>query len=521
MAKKQKRNKSYTAKKSTPTQANTVSPNTVALLNQMQSFSVPRGMFPTQTATVDSINRDTEFFQRNEMYKDSFTRGMAQVILGRSIGASNNESIPFNLILDDKELLPQKDQDIITEEFAHLEKIINKSLFEVAMDSMFFGDGYSKIVMEEGKGITALLTNFTTKAPNITPIVSNKGQEIAYEVGASRLYKTKTDAGTAGNRHYVTNSTVARLNAKSNGSYTLLTEQVINFSEMSLFTDKEMYYEDGIYGGIVEDSYEDFKQYKWSLKALSNARIASAVLERFITHTLGSISNDEKIVLQNALEHQIHSTVKALGDRIKDKDPMPLIANHIIPTVGEDVNAVNIQESSPNIQGLDTIEDIMLHIKTYVSGIGFPMELTAFGGNVQGGGEKDSSFGQSLLMEEIGSNLRESIREYITNIVVLHFKAKFNLDIEDKVQIEFNNILNASKLKAEMQRMEAVSNSQQFLGIVEQLKAMKFEDTPETRELLKEEIKTIINQSYTNSQDIINSYIDYILTPAPKEEEGF
>jgi len=149
------------------------------------------------------------------------------------------------------------------------------------------------------------------------------------------------------------------------------------------------------------------------------------------------------------------------------------------------------------------------------------MELTAFGGNVQGGGEKDSSFGQSLLMEEIGSNLRESIREYITNIVVLHFKAKFNLDIEDKVQIEFNNILNASKLKAEMQRMEAVSNSQQFLGIVEQLKAMKFEDTPETRELLKEEIKTIINQSYTNSQDIINSYIDYILTPAPKEEEGF
>ena len=494
-----------------------ISPDTQALLRTMQPLSLQRGIFNIATFSSETIDRDSEYVKRTEMYQDTFTRGMAQVILTKSIGSSNNQAIPFDIVMPKKFDLPEADQEILEKEFKHLKTIINKELFEVAMDSLFYGDGYAKIVLEDGKGVTGLLTNFSTKAPNIISIVSNRGGTVAFEVGASAMYRSKGNI-IESSRNYVTKDQIARMSAKSNGTYTLLTEQAMDFQRLSVFNEEELYYEDGIYGGVVEDSYDDYLQFKWALQAVGNARVASAVVERFITHTLGNVSTEERLVLKNALTSQIENTTKAMATRMKDKDPTPLIANHLIATVGDNVNGVSIQESSPNVAGLASIEDIMLHIKKYVEGVGFSLELTSFRDNSQGGGEKDGSFTNSLRLEEIGSRIRDSVREYILSIVTLHFKAKYNKDISEEIAVEFNNILNTSKLKAEMQRMEAVSNSQQFLGIIEQLKTMQFEDNEDTREMLKNELETIINQATNNRQDVIETYIEFILTP-PKEED--
>jgi hypothetical protein len=491
------------------------------LLNSYYAGSSPRNLSITGSISLKTISRDSELLERQEMYEDTFTREMVKVIIVRAIGTTHDNIKPFDIVLKQDANIDKKMKKIINNEFKYLVDLISKNLIDITLDSQFFGDGYARIHSESKKGVTKILRNFSTTPFNITPIVSNQGKTVAYEVGSGRdILKGKNSFVTHNNsRQYVAPIFVGRLNSAGNGITTVTTEQLATINNIDLFNSEETIYEDGIYGGVMEGVYKEFLGYEWAIKSLANTRIASSVLERFIIHSLNSVNADEKEALKKGLENQIKSTLSSIKDKISTKSPGVLMANHIIPTTNDGTNGISIQESSPNFQGFQNIEDIMIHIRRFIGAIGFNIEMTPFAGMSIGGGEKDGVVQNSLQMDAQGTQIRSAIREYVFDIIKIHFIAKFDIEIDlSQIEVNFRSVINHAQQAEEAQTAEALMNDSQYNAILTDLKEKGYPDTPDVRKSLYAKLSRISSISEDYKENVINIDIDMILSK-PKEEE--
>jgi ribosomal protein L13 len=495
------------------------------MLNDLLSYSMPRQLGYTTNVKLELTARDVEYMQRHEMYRDKFTRLMVSLIIKNAIGASVTNNIPFQIKLDKDVELPKNIEELLKEEFDYLEKLIAKDLNTVILDSQFYGDGYVYKHIEDKKGITKLINNYSTKAFNITPIVTNKANTIAYEVSndsSKAIFSNTskfTNIGNASGRRYVVPFIVGRINAKKTIEEPTL-EQFAHIDNMNVFLEDELPYEDNVHGGVVEGAYEDFINFRWAIKALANTRVASSIVERFIIHNLGDLAKDEKDTLKKALEKVLKDQIDAVKERQKNKNPDVLISNHIIPTTGDNAtNSVSIQESNPSFAGFQNIDDIMLHIKKFLGSLGFTIELTPFGSGSVGGMERDGQIQNSLSLEESADNIREATADYIKDIVKTHLIAKHNMNIDENIlKVEFTSVINHSKVVAEQQRVEHITNTQQLLGIIDQLKAQGWEDTEENRKVVESTIYSMLPQDEDEREEIAKVYTNIVFTK-PKENQ--
>jgi len=490
------------------------------LINSMYSTSLLSGGLSTNQTLFSTKTRMTTFMQQQEMYSDVTVRGLVSIVINRAIGSTHDSIKPFEIIVSSKSTLNEAQKEMIKSELEYLENIINKNLTDVVMDSQFFGDGYSRKVFERGKGVTKILRNISTHPMNIIPIVTNHGNTIAYSItNSSSMFKSKKIT-QKNSMNLIAPIHVARLNSVGNGVINITSEQISDIDKHSVFDEKEYAYEDNISGGVMEGVYSKYKKFVWAITSLSNTRIASSVLERFITHNLANISSDEKKLLRSALEEQMKSTLSAITKKVDESDPNVLIANHIIPTTGDGTNNVSIQESSPNFQGLTSIDDIMIHIRNFLGAIGVNIEMTAFGGMTVGGNERDGVMQNSMQGDAQSSLIRSATREYILDIVKTHFLVKYDLEIDlSQIEVNFTSVINENMIKAETQRLESISNTQQVLGIVEQFKSMGFEDNEKNRTVLYGMIKDVISQTATNKEEQIEALVENILKKQNNQDE--
>jgi len=498
------------------------------LLNSAYSTSMPRNLSinAVKQNSIAVIQRDAEYIKRHEMYEDTFVREMVKVIIVRAIGTTHDNVKPFELTLSDDVNIDDKFKEIVKDELKYLENLISKNIIDIALDSQFYGDGYVRVVSENQKGVTAILSNYSTKPFNITPIRTNKLVDVAYEVSNNQdIIKTSDTANfesivnRKNSRFYVSTTNVARMNAQGNGISYLSTEQVAIVNNMNVFDDNTYVYEDGIYGGVVEGCYDDYISFKWAIKALANARIANSIIERFIIQPLNTTSDDDKRLLQRALEKQIQSTLDSLATKISDKSPDVLIANHIIPTTSDGTNNIQIQESSPNFNGFQNIEDIMIHIRKFIGSIGFNFDMTSFAQTL-GGRERDGVVENSLQMDAQGTQIRQAIRDYVLHISKVHFLAKYDLDIDiEKVEVNFTSVMNHAKMSSETQRMEAITNLQQLQSIIDGYKNMNIEDNEINRIAVKTQLEDILSSTSKNKDEQIEMLLNVIFTKNKEDGE--
>ena len=492
------------------------------LSRELIQASMPRNLlFGASTQkTFDSISRDVEYLQRHEMYEDPFTREMIKVIIARAIGVSHGDVLPFQLSISKKAEIKDPIRDILNEDLDHIKRVINKTLFPTVMDSQFYGDGYNAIVSEEKVGVTSLIYNFSTKPFNITSFVTNKGNSVAHEVSTNTgmLVNRKQRVNSTG-RSYVSPARVARMNAQANGIMNIQSENIIAVENMNAFSDKEVPYEDFVYGGVVEGCLDSFHTYKWAINALSAMRISSSMVERFITHTLEATSEAERTLLKLALENKIKAVRDAVKIRVDEKDPSILVANHIIPTTSENTNSVQIQESTPQFN--QQIDDIMFHIKRYIGDIGFNIDLTPFSEAMVGGGEKEGAVQNSLQMDTQGEQIRSAIRGYIEHIVSIHFLTKYGMEVNAEfLVVDFTSTINKAKIDAETQRMEAIGNVAQVAGVLMEMKGLQLADNPKSKTMIRELLKDTISNTSSDKEDILDAMIEHILTKPTEPTEG-
>jgi len=498
------------------------------LLNTYYSGSMPRNLFFSANinGSITAIDRDDELAKRDRMLRDPFVREMVKLIIVRAIGNTHDNTQPFEITLDDEIQLDPQYEKLLNNEFEHLEKIINKELLDLSLQSQFYGDSYVKIEFEKSKGVTRLLRNYSTNPFNITPVMTNKGETLAYEVSLDSYKFTNSNSKTAmmtnkNSRYYIAPINIGRINAQGNATDVITTSQYATLDNMNIFVDDERIYEDSVFGGIVEGVYEYYINYKFALTSLANTRIASSVVERFIIHSLEGVGDNEKRLLKQALEKQLKDTLSEVAKKTNDKNPNLMVANHMIPTTNGATNSVSIQESNLAPSGFQNIDDILAHIKAFVGAMGYSYQMTAFADGQTGGREREQFVDASFTLDNRASEIRNSIEDFIIGIVKTHFLAKFNLKIDTNIlKIRFTSIVNYNKIEAERQRVENISNNQMVLAMVEQFRGLSMQDNETNRTMLRSMFMDMLSQTSEDRDIQIDSFIDIIMTPPPQPEAG-
>lgn len=475
-------------------------------------YSEPRSFYLNGVAKT-STSRNTIYLARHEIYEDAFVREMVKVIITRAIGATYDRGKHFTLTFNHKLETTEYDEDLRL-----LEKLINLDLVETAMDAQFYGDAYSYIQTEEGKGVTNIINNWATKPFNVVPIMSNKSNDpVRYEVPKSTTGTVKKSKETGG-RLYVPPTAIARMNAKGNG-YRSINMDIPNIENMNPFIDEERLYEDSIYGGVVEGAIDSYKMFAWSIDALAKTRISSAVKERFITQALQDTSPENRKLLKDSLESRLKAVRTKVLDMLTSKDGNILTANYLITTTGDNTNAINIEEFGGDYSGLTSIDDIMINIKKFIADIGFNIELTPFSDAQQGGFESGGATQKSIQMDAQGEQVRKSLVGYINQIIETHFRVKYGQIIDTSmVNIDFISAVNSNQLLADEQRMQSVSNDAQVWALIEQIKGMGLQDKESTRSMLRSQFSEIVNDSIDEKEETILAMVDIVFEKAEADE---
>jgi ribosomal protein L13 len=88
---------------------------------------------------------------------------------------------------------------------------------------------------------------------------------------------------------------------------------------------------------------------------------------------------------------------------------------------------------------------------------------------------------------------------------------------ENILKVEFTSVINHSKIIAEQLRVEHITNTQQLLGIIDQLRAQGWEDTQENRKVVENTIYSMLPQDEEDREETARVYTNIVFTK-PKEE---
>lgn len=462
--------------------------------------------------------------RRMELFDDPFTRNVVGMTIIRSLGSDTEGRVPYMLEIKDGFTNAVKAKLQI--EFDDIKELIDEEISEVILDSQILGDGYTKLDIELGKGVVGIKKDIRFSPMTITPIKHFKTSKvIAFRVNplSSSIINTldtrkrhKNKGIAVNNSLFLMPFSIARANGVRRTLEKLTVEQYTEIQRLENIT-SDFVIEDNLYGGVCDEVYNYYLDYLYAINALADTRISSSVLERFITHDLDELNQEKKQKMVDSLTKGLMSAIDAVRKKIANRDTRLSIVTHILPTTNSNgTGGISIQDSQPSAQGLQNIEDIMFMIKKYCVALGFPFKSTEFGEEVGAGAKEDSTIQQSILLEIHAQSIRNTTEAYIRDIINKHIKMKFGIKLEKKdYTVSFSSSINHAKALKSAQAVEVLTESVQFLGLIEQVKMQNLEDTPANREMLKEFLK----DSMTKKETYLDSWIDIILAPPTENEE--
>lgn len=464
-------------------------------------------------------SRDTKLARRVELYSDPFTRNIVKMTIERACGGDILTSTPYEVKIKDIEnkALLEKIRDSIDE----LNLMLRDSIGEISLDAQILGDGYAKIELEQGKGVVRIINSIRYSPLLIAPIKNFLDDNIvAFRVNpilSSRFFgnKKEKDKIDMNGTSYHLPISFAHMNGQRRTLAKLTTEQ---FSEISTHeaTKDNFLIEDGVYGGVCDEVYEYYLDYKYAIEALSNTRIASSVLERFITQDLDELNEDKKEAMVKTLQESIYATTREIKKKVSLKDTLMSVITHIIPSTNGSTGGVTIQDSQASAQGLNNIDDIMFMIKKYCVALGFPFNMTEFGEDPTNGMNRDTPIQQSILLETHAKAIREAIGGYVSDLIIKHIAFKHGVQLEDKhIEVLFSSSINHSKALKSAQTVEVLNEVQQFLGVIDTLKMQGLEDSEENNKMVRE----LLSKLTTQDEEFVEAWVKEVFKVPPADDE--
>ena len=468
-----------------------------ALMDRLTPSQINQGLV--------SRNRASEYLWRATAMKDGLVKSILSAHLINAIGVKDTERPNVSILIDRDEVEIKDDGfiDFLNDEALAVSKMLNRKLAFIAKDALGLGDGYLSIRGVKGKGITDVLYNLGCKPWHIVPFRANiKDEDVGYLING--VFYDAIENNRPNQEVFV-----GRLNL-TDGSLELQ-EYTDSFQDTyNPFATKLSYYADSIHGGLLEGQKEAYEKFVGSINSSYARKIASSIIERYISVAMNHSTREERDVLKKTVAKMAQITDKHRKGKVEDSDATPSIVTHIVPTTSDSANGgLDIQESS--LEFSDDGDFNLSTAKRLIGGMKFHHEFTTFSDAREGERSPDSLARTSEQMEEVGGSLRDGVTALYKSVMNAHFSLLGGqIPKGDIWKVQFNAVTVQSKKEMEYDRVENLNNTAQYLDLISSIKDLGMKRDETTERVAKAFLKDSIPLNIINKDDYLEDILDLI-----------
>ena len=457
-------------------------------------------------------------YQRREMSTDPFVRQIVSLIINRAIGTTEQKEESLVLSVKDRNnILSDSIKRKLQEEFYQCKKVIAPILKQVLLDSAFYGRGYAKPVVDN-TGIKKIVVSILSLKPyHITPYKDNINDEIkGFEVTNSQFHK----AGNKGfnGKNIIKPQDIVYCEMNDSSHIEITSDDYLHIESMNTFSDIQSLYPAPILGGLVQNAFESYENYKKIISSLLALRINSVVLERFMMQSVQNTNPKEREAMAETLKNSVKKVQNKIKDKIDRKDPLIHRITHIVPH-NELAGGLQIQESQPDFSALQNMDDVTFAIKILCSELGYDYSLTAFSDGKIGGYENEGTIESSIIMESKAEIIRETAIQFVEQVIQSHFRAKFKKELNlNFLDVSFPSVITNANNKAEMFKEGQKASVRLTTELIEGFIGLGLSDNETSRRFIRSQLDGLIFANQDNKEQILDDIIDIILSKQKEEE---
>ena len=388
-----------------------------------------------------------------KMYRDPSISGALKLHVSAALGGHESRAecifiVPSQKLRAGTGKRATQLAQIIEQEGRLIASMINPDAFTLMSSGVRWGDAYTRVYTEQGKGVVALLNSEYTSAPRIQAY-ERGGVTVGYhvlELDKSQRVITK-----------LTTNQMVRLKMprtvevpQTEIVYGLLRQMLQEDSMQSL----------PIIPAPVGGSFLYEAEQAWSdmlllLSALTSQQIADSVKQANLTVDMDGMPPEQRGACRKRLEEMLLASRAFIESALKGGKAVYGTQYSFFPTWGNKqiVSAMNDLGQRGGSQG--NTEPLMIAVRRLFGSLGIDMSMVGWADMLSGGLGDGGFFHTSAQVSQRATMQRQGMTHYVNDLMQLHMQIKHGVRFDPNElpwEVQYFSTISASTTEAESNR---------------------------------------------------------------------
>lgn len=387
------------------------------------AYSANRTYADLDAISVSQVLTSMEMPARNRIQiYDRYMYMLGDPIVGQALNLHVTQSLGGHettgdvVFLEAKPDITPAELKMVEEIRADLSELINENVYQMALWGCAFGDSYSRIFGEEGKGITHLdVSDFYL--PSFVLAFEKAGKTVGYQISIDR------------ETQILSSLQLARLKMPRLGFVPQYRLQH-NYQLESIINDDLNAHNAipaTIGGSFCETAEKPFFLLQSALLGLNSGRILDSIRENVIGLNMADMTSEQQKLLFNNIANILKASKQRAKQAIEQNKPITEKIMHIIPTWQEkQLYSIDAGGSlSGTTSNVYTVDDVMFYAKLLAGSLGIDLSMLGFADLLSGGLGDGGFFRVSAQSGQKARLIRRGVTGWVNHLIDVHCQYKY------------------------------------------------------------------------------------------------
>ncbi len=391
------------------------------------------------------------------------------------------------------------------EELKGLVKILNDSAHTVCFNAAGFGDAYTRIYTQKGKGVLA--TDTDNVYPPLVQPYELLGRTIGYVISMGPKLQTRMDHLRIVRMKMPRMVLIPQMKVIENAQKTNLEadspEQMVPVASLAG-------------GSFLDAAEQDFDHLYAALRGLAGQRISGSIDENLLAINMADMTKEQAVQYKSNVEKMVRAMKARAEEQVRSGIYSTARHFHLLPVYNEKqlTQVSSFQGSSNSGTGL-TIDDVLFWAKKLAGTLGIDISMLGFADQLTGGLGEGGFNRTSSQAAERARILRTAFTQYANDMIDRHMLAKHGWcwpDDERPYTINFYGSIAALEAEKQATQERAMNKFAILLQALAQLRDLGMDS---------EAVEHMLAIQAQLDQDAAALYAKALKNAKPPEPQGF
>lgn len=350
-----------------------------------------------------------------------------------------------------------------------VEKIINQYIAKLCSEAISFGDAYARVFGKKGLGITDILCNEYTYAPQIQAFEQGSKTVAYFALNPKNWSKVITKL----NATQMVRMKLPRIQnvPQTDSLEPSLLSQILEDDDLNRLPILPAQV-GGSFLYTIEKAYDDVIL---ALSTMNSQQVADTVNQIFLTLNMSGMSTAQREAYMRGLEGMLKDHEMFIKRAMEGGEGIWNTKYHILPTWDEKqvlnpMGDIKGQRNSPV-----NIETFMINVRLLMGGIGLDPSMVGWSDMLSGGIGDDAAFTTSSQIMRRSMYIRQSVVQFVNDLMHIDWGFCYNEQFNENEldfpwQVEFSSNQSAAVTEENTNKQTQMNTSLLKIQVINSLK---------------------------------------------------